>query len=415
MHMATAVDWPTSHLSTSDLESFPPKLRLLLGEDAGQLLAAVAEAAGGELASWRPRQVDHQPGRFTVVQYRTQVTWPKGNTTSETFVAASGERIPDAGAAVFDDGENRVAAWRWTNDPFLPGISDALDPIKVASLLDDLGVDGGSVQLRTRAYRPARRAVIEATGRRGRLFLKVIRPGRVEDLHDTHRLLATSLPVPETLGWTDRGVLVLTARPGETLRKALRSSRQPPPGPQAVLSLLDRLPSELARRPPRRDLVSSAEHHATVITATVPSMRDRLEILLDTIRAMDDLSVTGPVPVHGDLYEAQLLVNRGRITGLLDVDTAGAGLRIDDLANFCAHLSVLAAMSDRPRHIKRYGSDLLAHAEQHHPPQQLRPRVAAAVIGLATGPFRVLDNGWEQKTLRRLGLAEEWLNGLHHG
>lgn len=413
--MTAGLGSPTSHLSQEDLEAWPSELRLLLGGEAGDLLAAVARAAGGELASWRPRQVDHKPDRFTVVQYRTDITWPDGEATSETFVAATGERIPDSRAAVFDDGGNRVAFWRWTNDPFLPGLSAALDPARVASLLDDLGVDGGSIQLRTRAYRPARRAVVEAAGRRGRLFLKVVRPGSAKDLHEVHRLLTPALPVPQSLGWTDDGVLVLTALPGETLRRALRSSRQPPPAPEAVTALLDSLPTELVDHEPRRDLISSAEHHATVIAATVPSTKTRLDYLIDAIRSTVDRSEAETVPVHGDLYEAQLLVDRGRITGLLDVDTTGPGLRVDDLANFCAHLSVLALMSDRPRHIKRYGADLLAHAEQHHTARELRPRVAAAVMGLATGPFRVLESGWEHNTLRRLRLAEEWLEGLDHG
>ena len=413
--MAVDIRLPTEGLSPSDLEAWPGELRLLLDEEAGELLAAVAGAAGGTLASWRPRQVDHQPGRFTVVQYRTTMIWPQGKKTSETFVAATGDRIPDSGAAVFEGDHHRVAVWRWTNDPFLPGLLDGLDPAKVASLLDDLGIDGGSVQLRTRAYRPARRAVIEATGRRGRLFLKVVRPGRAGDLHELHRLLAEDLPVPQSLGWSDGGVLVLSARPGQTLRKALRSSRQPPPAPEAIIEMLDRLPPELAERPPRRDLLSSAVHHASVIAATVPNARERLDPLIGALHSAIGPESGEVTAVHGDLYEAQLLVDRGRITGLLDVDTAGAGLRIDDLANFCAHLSVLALMSDRPKHIKRYGADLLAHAERHHPPEELRPRIAAAMVGLATGPFRVLETGWEPKTLRRLELADEWLNGLTHG
>ena len=410
--MAVENRLPTEGLSTSDLVAWPGELRLLLDEEAGELLAAVAGAAGGTLASWRPRQVDHQPGRFTVVQYRTTITWPHGETTSETFVAATGERIPSNGAAIFDDGETRVAVWRWIKDPFLPGLLDAVDPGKVASLLDDLGIDGGTVQLRTRAYRPARRAVIEATGRRGRLFLKVVRPRRVRDLHEIHRLLAAELPVPKSLGWTDQGTIVLSARPGQTLRKALRSSREPPPPPEAIIDLLDRLPAELGKRTRRRDLLSSAEHHAGVIAATVPTMRDRLNPLLDALRSAIDPEGGDVTAVHGDLYEAQLLVDRGRITGLLDVDTAGAGLRIDDLADFCAHLSVLAVMSDRPKHIKRYGTDLLAYAERDHPPRLLRPRIAASMLGLATGPFRVLETDWELNTLRRLELAHEWLEDL---
>jgi len=384
-------------------------LRLLV-DDAGPLLDVVAGAAGGTLGTWRPRQVTHQPGRSTMVQYRVDVHWPRGRTTTETFVASTGDRIPPEGAAVLDDGSQRVAVWRWPSDPFLPGLPAALDTARVAALLDDLGVDGGTVQLRARAYRPGRRAVVEATGRRGRLFLKVVRPDRVEALHDRHRLLARDLPVPESLGWSDAGVLVLAARPGETLRQALRSARDATPPPEALVALLDRLPKELLAVPPRRDLVAAADHHAAVIAATVPAARSRVDDVLGDLGATrgDGGSV---VPVHGDLYEAQVLVDRGRVTGLLDVDTAGPGLRIDDLANVCAHLSVLALVSDRPRLVKRYGAGLLAVAERQVPRPELRRRIAAAVLGLATGPFRVLERDWTGGTIRRLDLALEWLDG----
>ena len=402
---------PSPTLPHPEEEAWAPELRLLLGPDAEGLLATVAEIAGGTLVSWRPRQVSHQPGRSTVVQYRAGMSWGAGDSTSETFVAATGDRVPGEGAAIFDDGSTRVAVWRWPQDPYLPGLSDALDPGKVGSLLDDLGVDGGTVRLRTRAYRPGRRAVVEATGRLGRLFLKIVRPERVEALHHRHRSLAQVLPVPESLGWSDRGVLVLTALPGETLRAALRSSRHPAPPPAAIGSLLDRLPDELAEESPRRDLLSAARHHAEIITATVPSAAERVEAVLSALAGGEDDDPGPVIAAHGDLYEAQLLVDRGRITGLLDIDTAGAGLRVDDLANFCAHLSVLAQMSDRPRQIRRFGAALLAHAEDRHPRAVLRRRIAAAVIGLATGPFRVMEAGWKNNTARRLDLAAEWLAG----
>ena len=392
-------------------EAWPPELRLLLGPDAAGLLGAVAEVAGGALVSWRPRQVSHRPGRSSVVQYRAGMRWENGEATSETFVAATGDRMPQQGAAIFDDGSTRVAVWRWPHDPFLPGLSDALDAGKVGSLLDDLGIDGGTVRLRTRAYRPGRRAVVEATGRRGRLFLKVVGPERVEVLHDRHRSLARVLPVPESLGWSDGGVLVLTALPGETLRAALRSSRHPVPAPEAIVALLDRLPAELAEESPRRDLLSSAQHHAEVIAATVPDAESRVSAVMEALATGDDDDPGQVTAAHGDLYEAQLLVDRGRVTGLLDIDTAGAGLRIDDLANFCAHLSVLAQTSDRPRQIRRFGAALLAQAEAHHPRAALRRRIAAAVVGLATGPFRVMEAGWPTNTTRRLDLAAEWLAG----
>jgi Phosphotransferase enzyme family len=405
--MTNTVPPPTGMIRVD--EDWPAALRLMLGPDAAGLLQAVADAAGGTLTSWRPRQVNHQPARSTVVQYRTGVRWANSETTSETFVAATGDRVPVEGAAVFEDGTNRVAVWRWPHDPFLPGLSEALDPALVGSLLDDLGVDGGAVQIRTRAYRPGRRAVVEVTGRRGRLFLKVVRPGRVEELHLRHRSLVEHLPVPDSLGWSDSGILVLTALPGETLRSGLRSTRQPLPQPEAVSQLLDRFPSQLADERPHRDLITLVSHHSSVISETVPAVKTKLEATLEVFTAgrEDD---PGPVTaVHGDLYEAQLMVNRGRITGLLDIDTAGSGFRVDDFANFCAHLSVLAQMTDRPRQVRRFGASLLSHAEMLHPRPVLRRRIAAAVLGLATGPFRVLEANWEANTARRLDLAIQWM------
>lgn len=404
----TAVAPGSQHLpETPDGDLWPSELDLLLGDDAGGILATAASEAGGELQRWRARQVNHQPGRSTVVQYGARVAWPDGRQTDETIVAATGLRIPP-GAAVLDDGTTRVAVWRWPMDPSLPGLAAALDRDRVAGLLDDLGIDGGSVQLRVRAYRPGRRAVVEATGRRGRLFLKVVRPSTVEALHQTHRSLAAHLPVPDSLGWSADGVVVLPGLPGQTLRELLRSGRSTLPPPAAIDALLDRLPGELSAGPRRRDLLTSAEHHATVIAAVLPSLRGRLDAVLADLhgRSLDEHDL---VAVHGDLYEAQLLVDRGRLSGLLDVDTAGSGHRVDDLANLCAHLSVLALASDRPKVIKRYGAAVLEHAEARFDRADLRARIAAVVIGLATGPFRVLEAQWPLGAARRVDLAAEWL------
>lgn len=394
-----------------DGHRWPPELRLLLATEAESILGAAVITIGGELQTWSAHQVIHKPLRSTVVQYRVAVLWRGDRTTTETLVAATGDAIPPGGA-VFEDGTTRVAVWRWLYDPSLPGLASALDRDRVGDLFEGLGVGGAPVHLRVRAYRPGRRAVVEATGPHSRLYLKVVRPRTVHALHDTHRSLSGCLPVPDSLGWTDDGILVLPGLEGRTLRELLRSGQGHGivPPPSALEALLNRLPDTLADIPPRRDLLACAEHRGHVITAVLPALQGRIEDLLGALQARTPV-LHEVQAVHGDLYEAQLLVADGRFSGLLDVDTAGAGYRIDDLANMCAHLSVLALATARPAAIKGFGAALLARAESRFDRQDMRARIAAAVLGLATGPFRVLEADWPEATVRRLELAEAWLGG----
>ena len=139
-------------------------LALLTGPDAAGLLAAAVGTAGGELLSALPRHVTHRPGVDTTVSYRARVRWPDGTEADETFAAATpvGEDAESGAALVLDDGAARVAVWRYPHDPALPGLPRACDTAAVAELLDRFGLGRGNVRLRTRAYRPRRRAVERA-------------------------------------------------------------------------------------------------------------------------------------------------------------------------------------------------------------------------------------------------------------
>ncbi|MDQ7904452.1 phosphotransferase [Phytohabitans sp. ZYX-F-186] len=379
--------------------------RLLTGPDAGDLLGVALHP--GRLLSWRARQVDHQPGRGCTAAYEVRVRWPDGRDTHERMAACTG-RVP-AGVTVLDDGAERVGVWRYPYDPDLPALATAADGTAVAALLDGFGLGGGPVRLALRAYRPRRRAVIEAVGERGRLFLKVVPPGRVRRLHERHRtLVAAGVPAAPSLGHTPDGLLVLQALPGRTLRQALRHGFPVLPPASAVLALLDRLPAELASGRRRRTWAEKAPHYAAVVGAALPPAGERAAALAAAIGAEGGRGAV--VPVHGDLYEAQLLVAGDRVTGLLDIDTAGAGERLDDLACVLGHLSVLADLY-RPQAtaINRLGARYLGAFERSVDPADLRYRTAAVVLSLATGPHRVQEPGWPAATQRRLDLAERWV------
>ncbi|MEV7228780.1 phosphotransferase [Polymorphospora sp. NPDC051019] len=380
---------------------------LLTGPDAGEFLRAALAGAGAELLSWRTRQVEHQPGRGATAAYQVRVRWPDGRTTEERFAACT--RTPPEGTLLLDDGDTRLAVWRFPHDPYLPGLSAAYDPEAVAGALADLDLGGGPVRLTVRAYRPRRRAVLEAVNDRGRVFVKVVRPARVAALHERHRLLAAAgVPAPQSLGFTPDGLLVLAALPGRTLREVLRGRNAPLPDGEQVLDLLDRLPAELTRQPRRTSWGERARHYATVVGSALPAETERCTALAE---AIGNEGGTGPtVPVHGDFYESQLHVLHGRISGLLDVDTAGPGDRLDDLACLLGHLSVLAQIDQaRSGAINRLGARYLTSFARRVDPADLRYRVAAVVLSLATGPYRVQEPGWPATTRRRLDLAERWL------
>jgi hypothetical protein len=388
----------------------------LMTRDADGFLRAALAAAGGELVSWRPNHVDHQPGRGTTAGYQVRVRWP-GRTADERMGAWTG-RIPE-GAFVLEEGQTRVAVWRFPYDPELPALPVANDPVAVGAFLSGIGMGGDEVRLRVRSYRPRRRAVIEATGARGRVFLKAVRPDRVVALHERHRMLVTAgAPVPQSLGYTPDGLLALQALPGRTLRDALCRGHPHLPAGTALVELLDRLPAGLADLPRRPSWRDRAGHYAAVVAAALPAQADVARELGAQIVAE---SGVGPsVPVHGDFYESQVQVSEGRVAGLLDVDTAGPGDRIDDLACLLGHLSVLAQMHpQRAAAINALGARYLHAFERSVDSAELRYRVAAVVLSLATGPHRVQEAGWPVATVRRLGLARRWLacaravRGLH--
>lgn len=379
---------------------------MLTGVPAGDMLRTAARTAGGELVRWRARQVQTS-GRGAVATYAVTVRWADGRTSDELLAACTGDLPSDA--LVLDDGDRKVAVWRFPRDPALPGLAAAADEESVAALFADLGLGSGPVRLAVRAYRPLRRAVIEATGPAGRVFIKAVRPDRVEALHRRHRqLVACGVPAPHSFGWTTDGLLVLQALPGRTLRDALRSGTTALPDGDEIVALLDRLPTELVDGGRRRTWLDKIDFYANAVSSILPEQRRRVTRLAESIRA--EAGTGTEVTTHGDLYESQLLVHDGRVCGLLDIDTARPGDRLDDLGCLIGHLSALAHLEPaNAQAINRIGNLYLARFDRSVDRADLRYRAAAVVVSLVPGPHRVQQPRWAHASSGLLSVAESWV------
>ena len=121
----------------------------------------------------------------------------------------------------------------------------------------------------------------------------------------------------------------LEGLPGATLGSSLRNGK-PLPTPQDLLELTDRiasvpLPGEADPDEAGRTLRRQCE----LIRAIAPETAERVSLLEEALAPRDPQPIES---IHGDFHEGQILVENGRIEGLLDIDDAGPGQRVDDVA-----------------------------------------------------------------------------------
>jgi aminoglycoside phosphotransferase len=383
----------------------------LTGPDAERVLAAALHAAGSSLGAWRLDSVHHRVGRSFSALYAVRVTDADGADHDLAVVAhADRKPVPDGAVEVRVD-EVPVWVWRFPNDPFLPGLPSATSAGRVRELLDQLGVAQGAVGLEIRAYRPARRAVVEvtldgadATGRV--LYLKVMVGDRASRLARVHRQLAAAgVPVPGVVGVAaDQGILALRALAGATLRSVLAEGGRLPP-PEALVAVSERIAAVELDDGADPERFADPTRHVTVLRDLLPDAGDELERAAEVARA-----VSGPrVAVHGDLHEAQLLIDDAEVVGVLDVDGAGTGWLAQDAGSLVAHLEAVGEVwPDADERARAYAAEVADAYARLIDPRDLARGAAGAWLGLATGPYRAQDAGWERHTRRRIARAAAW-------
>ncbi len=374
-----------------------PAVAVLLTDLAAPLLDAALDAAGHRLAAVRVTQVRYRPGRSVTVSYRVRLA---AGPPEVRLVAHGGAGIP-AGALMLSDGDLDVGVWRFPQDPLLPGAQHVMDAGLRGELMARLGLPGPVTRVTTRAYRPTRRAVVELARPGGRVFVKLVRPARLGDVRARHDTLVGHVPVPELLGAVpELGALALRAGEGTPLRVAL--AMDPPPALPDAPELLAVQAALPATGPPAAGPLSRVADYQRLLGTVQPHLRTALDAVAARIGGPDGPGRDG---VHGDFHAGQVLVRAGRVTGLVDVDTAGVGHRADDLATMLAYL----ACREQTPLVTGYLASLRAAWETMVDAAGLRRRVAATILGFATLPFVSQREGWPAEVERRVTAAGAWL------
>jgi hypothetical protein len=390
-----------------------PAAPYLTGAHAGEVVGPAVEAGGGVLESLEPRQVLYRPSRELVVSYAAVVSWQSGPPVNETLLAATTPSGEPPGTMPIEAGGLRVGVWRYPFDPYLIGLADAVTNGPVSRLL---GVAAADLTLTVCSYRPCRRAVVYARWPTGDAYIKIVPPDEARRLIDAHAaLLASGLPVPEIIDTDEQhGVVVMRALSGTPLRTRLLEGHGAVPDGRAIFDVvqgfaaINPVGAWLADGE-QVSLIDAAPRHAAMLAKVLPPLTGRLDALLAGLHEPGVATETRVV--HGDLHDGQLQVDdRGRIVGVLDVDRVGLGEPLDDLARFVGHAIALGELTPAARaHIDGFTSRLRHHLDGLVDRREFDRRVAAALIGLATGPFRSQMPFWHERVGDVLRLAEGFM------
>ncbi|MBE6476110.1 MAG: aminoglycoside phosphotransferase family protein [Actinomyces succiniciruminis] len=393
----------------------PEEVALLTGARAASVLAAALAPAGQQLMSWEVHSVHHRPGAGVSVGYTAVVARPDGSRATE-YLCATTARLSNPQAI----GLTRVAptggdgpivhVWRHPADPELPALAVACTPSLLSQRL------GAPVKATMVAYRPTRRAVVRVTyPDSSTAYAKVLRPSQASAFAERHRMLrAAGVPAPDVLRDDADGLVLLSTGRGVPLSGLLSQGMDEAQAArvfQGLTGLLDSLPAaalQLAAHPAWSD---RARHYAHAAATVLPEHLARARAVAEGVEQLMAASDPGPVvPVHGDFYEANVLMEGERVASLLDVDSLGPGRRVDDLACLLGHVSVLdhLAPASYP-HLRPVLETWTALAEQQVDPVALRARCAGVVLSLVAGARREDGGPWRADAEGRLARAESWL------
>ncbi len=397
----------------------------LTGPHAADVLAAGVEATGAVLVDSRVADVQYRPESDLVVRYAATVRRPDGALVADTLLAGVTRQGVFPGTlpveAITESSEPVVAGlWRWPFDPVLADLGRIVTPARAEEALQ--GIVSGPLRVEVVVYRPCERVVVRVTEPSGRqVYVKLVAPHAVEGVVTRHeRLAAAGIPVPQVLAVGDSWI-AMSALIGPTLRDVIKSGplslsvdRTAPAGAEITAMCAALGAADLGHLPSVRPRLLDASAHAAMLARVIPEQANRFSELAE--RFADEANAVADrcgAVVHGDLHEGQLVVHQGRIVGLLDIDDAGPGDPVDDMATLLAHLAYRSVSALTPRtDLDEYAGELRDAFSTRVDPVALDTATAGVLVGLATGPFRAQRADWQASVINVIDAATARLDGV---
>lgn len=316
-------------------------------DNAAAVLMRLVAASGRELVDFAQKDVEPVNEGF-IVGFACSVRTRDDQIERVTIYVNTSPSAPvdEHTVELVDASGRRLTAWAYPQDPALPSLPAVSYPEAAGVVLGKFGIEAEGARLRMEAYRPGKRAVLRVdTGERS-WFAKVVHPSLAATIHDLHeRFRAAGVPVPRSLGFSEAGLVLLEELPGlpaidvfDRIDRA-RFARG-----------LDELAQHIARVPvaigARESLARRVEWYAERMEETSPLFARQTSQLAELVhRRYAATAVPPPVTIHGDLHLGQVFVDHAdpsRITGILDIDTAGLGDPADDAGALFGHVVVSA-------------------------------------------------------------------------
>jgi len=228
--------------------------------------------------------------------------------------------------------------WLHPADPHLPALASTAFGDALAGLLLRLGISA-TAPAEFIVYRAGRRAVLRVPVREGTVWVKVVRPSRLERTIHAHRAFADAgVPGPALLGWSPEGLIVLEEAEGTPAADVVWDV-------DALLTQVDLVRERIAhgRMDVRARGISGRVDWYATRAAALPMGGPLVQRIRERLAAAPD---SGQQVVHGDLHFGQLFLGEdGAVSAVIDVDTAGLGPAAEDPAAFIAHAAASALLA----------------------------------------------------------------------